>query len=230
MNDAIPTPNPSAKRQADRTGSGGSSAEKAEAAVKMKPASTRLLLRPRNLAKIPDSRAPKIPPGRQYRGVALLLVNPQIVVLGERLERVGDEPLIQAEQQAAQGGNHAYDVDDGLVAARLGPFSDSCDIQSPSRLPCRPSPTVGPGLDVARVYSVRLPSRPSGTSAGIPSPAVVRDVRVAERPAGRTPCWMPIVSAKHALQRRARSRRRRSPCTGCRSPGRCACRVRRSPA
>ena len=62
MNEAMPTPNPRAKRYADSSGRSGSSAESADAAVKIRPASTMLRFRPRNRAKMPDSRAPKIPP------------------------------------------------------------------------------------------------------------------------------------------------------------------------
>ena len=60
--DATPTPKPRAKRQAESTGNGGSKAEYAEAAVKMKPAKSRLFLRPRKRAKIPESSAPTMPP------------------------------------------------------------------------------------------------------------------------------------------------------------------------
>jgi hypothetical protein len=60
--DAMPTANPRAKRHAERTVSGGSSAETAEAAVKRKPAKRRLFLRPSKRAKRPDRSAPMIPP------------------------------------------------------------------------------------------------------------------------------------------------------------------------
>ena len=56
--------------------------------------------------------------GRQDRGVALLVMNRELIVLGQRVERVGDEPLVQAEEQAAERGYRADDVDDGLVPMR----------------------------------------------------------------------------------------------------------------
>ena len=62
IKDATPTPKPSAKRQAESTGSGGSIAESADAVVKINPANSRLFFRPRKRAKMPESNAPIIPP------------------------------------------------------------------------------------------------------------------------------------------------------------------------
>ena len=119
MNDAIPTPNPSAKRQADRIGSGGRSAEKADAAVKMKAREHQASLAPEEPREDPREQRTEDSARCQYRRVAFLVVNRKLVVLGQSIERVGDESLIQAEQQSAQSSNHAYDVDDGLISPRL---------------------------------------------------------------------------------------------------------------